>query len=144
MGWTGPAVMLLFLIAHLRMTRRNAKMECILILASTIIGLILDNVLAATGAVAYTGTLTIGKSPLWLVSIWAGFGATLLHSQNVLIRTRRFALITGCLGGPAAYWGGEKLARLDVNGPAGWVAVSATWTIALLCLEWIANRSDKR
>ena len=139
MGWLGPATMAIFLIAHLVITRDHFHREVAVIACSTLVGLVLDNLLSASGMVTYVGDLLAGRSPIWLVSIWAGFGATLHHSQHVLVRSRSAALMTGALGGPLAYWGGEKLERLSVVGVEGWLAVAVLWTIALLILHSIVR-----
>jgi hypothetical protein len=138
MGWTGPAAMVVFLLLHLGLTRSQWRPEVALIAASTVIGIAVDNTLFTLGAVSYKGTLLVGFTPLWLVSIWAGFGATLRHCQAVFVQSPKVALLTGCLGGPAAYWGGERLDRMLIGDPWGWIAVSVTWTAALLALQWLS------
>ena len=144
MGWTGPALMFAFVIVHLAIVRAQWRHEAILVIASTAIGLALDNALAWSGSVTYVGDLLIGYCPLWLAAIWAGFGATLRHSQQVLVRSLPIALATGFAGGPLAYLGGEKLERLTVNGLEGWLAVSLLWGVALFLLYQLVayvNRS---
>ena len=140
MGWWGPAVMLVFLVLHLVMVRQEWKNELSLILISTLLGIALDNALAITGHVTYVGEILIGGSPLWLVAIWAGFGATLRHSQGVLVQSLRNALLTGLVGGPLAYWGGEKLERMTVHGITGWVAIGTLWAVVLVLL-FMATKS---
>ena len=108
--------------------------------AATLIGVVLDSALALAGLVSYAGDLLVWASPLWLVAIWAGFGATLMHSQAVLVRSRRIACLTGLVGGPAAYWGGERLDCIAVQSEVGWLAVSATWLVALALLAELALR----
>lgn len=144
MGWIGPIAMGVFLAAHMAFCRKQWAAECTLIAAATGVGVVVDNVLASIGAVEYVGSITVGSSPLWLVSIWAGFGATLRHSQHILVRSRRHALLTGALGGPAAYWGGERLERMTISDVQGWFAVAVTWTAALLILEAIARANENR
>ena len=143
MGWLGPAAMLGFIIAHLWITRTRLAQESIMVVAATLIGIALDSSLSLMGAVAYVGVLKIWASPLWLVAIWAGFGATLMHSQAVFVRTRLTALLTGALGGPAAYWGGERLERMSVMSELGWAYVSVGWTSALLLLFALSSRLQK-
>ena len=126
--------MALFLGLHLYVTRSHWKRETRLMVWSTLVGLALDNSLAAIGSVTYVGDLFIGYCPLWLAAIWTGFGATLKYSQSILVRTRYHALATGFLGGPLAYLGGEKLARLTINGTEGLLAVSLTWGAAMYIL----------
>ncbi len=126
--------MLAFLIVHLTVMRKQWKIDLSLIALSTLLGIVLDNTLAMTGCVRYVGSILVGHSPLWLVAIWAGFGATLRHSQAMLVRSMPIALMTGFLGGPLAYLGGEKLERMTVNGLYGWCAVSILWGAALFIL----------
>ena len=114
-----------------------------MVLAATFIGIILDSSLSLVGAVSYVGDRHVWASPLWLVAIWAGFGATLMHSQAILVRTRLTALLTGALGGPAAYWGGERLERMHVMSDLGWAYVSASWTLAIMLLYVLSSRLQK-
>jgi hypothetical protein len=139
MGWWGPMVMLLFLIVHLVVMRAQWRQELGLIALSTALGIGLDNALAAGGAVTYVGDILVGRSPLWLVAIWAGFGATMRHSQAILVRSARIAIITGAVGGPLAYMGGEKLERMVVMGTSGWVAIGVLWTLAMTVLFFAAR-----
>ena len=135
--------MLAFILLHFYLVRERVRPEIILVGTAALIGIVLDSTLALTGAVSYVGSLKIWASPFWLVAIWAGFGATLLHSQSLLIRTRILTLLTGALGGPAAYWGGERLERMTVEPQTGWFAVSITWTVALVVLGELAGRLSR-
>ena len=144
MGWWGPLVMLGFLLVHVRITIRHWRAEGALILSSTLLGIGLDNTLAALGLVTYVGDILVGQSPLWLVAIWAGFGATLRHSQRIFVHNLRNALLTGFLGGPMAYWGGQKLARLTVHGFSGWITVGLLWGLVLSVLYLAVRRQEQR
>ena len=134
MAWIGPIVMLAFIALHLVVMRHVWRLELGLVLLSALLGLALDNTLAALGSVTYVGELLVGRSPLWLVAIWAGFGATLRHSQRVFMTSGRAALISGLLAGPLAYFGGEKLERLIIHGSAGLVAIGLLWALVLTLL----------
>lgn len=143
MGWTGPALMLGFIALHFALIRDERRSDLTLVIAATTIGLLLDNALAWSGFVTYVGGPLLGYCPLWLVAIWAGFGATLRHSQQVLVRNLSLALATGFIGGPLAYLGGVKLERLTVHGAGGWLAVSVLWGMALFLLyRLVARVSD--
>ena len=133
-GWTGPLLMLVFLGLHLWMTRTSFRYELVLILVSATVGVGLDNALSMLDEVTYEGSVLVVHSPLWLVSIWAGFGATVRHSQSILFRTRIHAFLTGLLGGPLAYWGGERLGVLDVFSALSWGTIGVLWTAAMLTL----------
>lgn len=142
MGWLGPLVMLTFVLIHLAVMRAQWQQELRLVVLSTVLGIGLDNALAASGSVTYVGDILVGHSPLWLVAIWAGFGATMRHSQSILIRSLRIAVLTGAVGGPLAYMGGEKLERLTVTGTTGWIAIGVLWTVAMTTLFWAARPSS--
>ncbi len=135
MGWTGPLTMAAFIVLHLALLRDSAADELRLVVRSMVIGVVLDSSLAWGGAVSYEGGPLVWLSPLWLVAIWAGFGATLRHSQSLFVRTRWHAAATGAIGGPLAYIGGGKLGALTVHGALGYVAVGALWLAAMLALE---------
>jgi len=143
MGWWGPAVMLGFLLLHLVILRDALRIELPLILLSTLLGIALDNSLALTESVDYTGRILVGQCPLWLVAIWAGFGATLRHCQQIFVRSMRHAALTGFLGGPLAYWGGVKLERLQIDGLAGFVAISVTWGVVMMSLYAAVSHLEK-
>ena len=137
-GFTGPAVMAVFLLVHLYVERSHWRRELKLILVSAVTGFSLDSALGMTGLVTYVGDQTLGVVPLWLIAIWAGFGATILHSQAVLFQSRRAALLTGLLGGPMAYAGGIKLECMEVAGILGFVGVGLLWAVAMLLLQWMS------
>ena len=141
MGLVGPAVMLAFLTLHFVLIRGTWAVDLRLVAVSTVVGLAVDNSLALTGSVSYVGVYLIGACPLWLVAIWAGFGATLKHSQSLFVRSPMHALATGFIGGPLAYWGGERLQRMTVHSLGGWLMVSLTWGLALAVLFFTAQGS---
>ena len=135
MGWSGTTIMLFFIALHLYITRQHFADELQLLVISLTVGLLLDNTLAVTRQVSYVGDVFIGGCPMWLAAIWAGFGPTLRYSQKILVRSRMFALLTGFIGGPLAYIGGEKLERLTVNGWVGLASVSLGWGIAMFIID---------
>ena len=139
-GWVGPGVMLVFIGVHLWVMRSHWRPELALVVLSTGLGIGLDNALAQMGDVQYQGTVLVGLAPLWLVAIWAGFGATVRHSQSAFFRNRWAALLTGVVGGPMAYWGGERLGVLTVSSLIGWLDIGVLWAAAMLTLEGATRR----
>ena len=144
MSWFGPAVMLLFIGIHLVVVREQWRLELMLVMLSGGLGLCLDTVLFRTGSVSYVGDLVLGGVPLWLIAIWAGFGATLRHSQRLFMDSAKSAALSGLLCGPLAYWGGEKLERLTIHEPSGYVFVALLWAGVLLALhaaiQWLEGQ----
>ena len=144
MGWLGPAIMFAFILLHLWCERVEWREELRLVWVSAFVGLVVDNSLAAVGAVSYVGDPVIGWMPLWLLAIWAGFGATLRHSQSILVQGPRAAFLTGALGGPLAYLGGVRLERLSVDGVQGFVWVGLVWTGAMFTLWRVAQPTARK
>lgn len=140
MGYIGPFVMLGFLAIHLYMTRDLWREEALIAVVATLVGIAVDNSLHLADAVSYIGDLTIGYSPAWLVAIWLGFGPTLRHSQSIFVRSWLNTLLVGFIGGPLAYYGGVKLARLSVNGMHGWLSVSVAWALAMSTLYLVIRK----
>jgi hypothetical protein len=143
MGWQGPLVMAGFIAMHFYMTRAEWRGETLIALVSILVGLAVDNSLYALGAVRYVGEMTVGFSPVWLVAIWAGFGATLRHYQSIFVRKWTHAMLVGTLGGPIAYYGGVKLERFTVGGVEDWLCVSLVWTLAMMTLFGTVRWIDK-
>ena len=144
MGYTGPLVMLVFLALHLYMTRNVWRDEALIAVIATLVGIAVDNGLYGVGAVSYVGDITIGYSPAWLVAIWLGFGPTLRHSQSIFIRRWINTLLVGFIGGPLAYYGGVKLARLSVNGVSGWLWISVAWAMAMSIFFLTARKMESQ
>ena len=143
-GWVRPSAMAAFVAVHLWFTRTQWKREVRVIVWAAMLGLSADTVLVAVGAVEFAGALRLGWVPLWMVSLWAGFGATLLHSQRAMLKNFRLALLIGALGGPAAYWGGERLGCLTIHGSLGLFAVGCAWAVVLGILENLLRQDEAR
>ena len=141
-GWVRPSAMGVFVLVHLWFTRTQWQRELKVIGWATALGLSADTLLVLTGAIEFDGALRLGVVPLWMVSLWTGFGATLLHSQRALVTSRRLALAVGVFGGPAAYWGGERLGCLAIDPSFGLFAVGCAWALVLVTLEYIVRQNE--
>ena len=141
-GWVRPSAMAVFVAAHLWFMRAQWKLEVKVIGWAALLGFCADTLLVVSGAVEFGGVLRLGWVPLWMISLWAGFGATLLHSQRAMLRNRHFALWIGALGGPAAYWGGERLGCLTIHGSFGLLAIGFAWALVLVTLENLLRRYE--
>ena len=141
-GWIRPSAMVVFILAHLWFMRTQWRRELQIIGYATLLGLSADTCLVALGAIEFGGSIRLGLVPLWMISLWAGFGATLLHSQRAMLKDRRCALLVGAFGGPAAYWGGERLGCLTISEGMGLFGVGCAWAIVLVTLEYILRRDE--
>jgi hypothetical protein len=131
-----------FLWIHLASNRSRLITESTLVTAAVLIGFSLDWILLHGGWVAYEGALTVASVPLWMLALWAGFGATLTHSQKLFVASPTRGFLVGSFGGPAAYTGGERLGRMVINGPEGLVAIGVTWALALCALALLVSKVE--
>jgi hypothetical protein len=134
-GWVRPSSMVLFVALHLWFTRTGWRRELAMIGWAVGLGFLADSLLALSGAVVFEGQFRVGLVPLWMVSLWAGFGATLLHSHRPMLKDPRIAFILGALGGPWAYLGGQKLGCLAIGDGYSLVAIGLAWAVVLVILE---------
>jgi len=126
----GLLVVGLVLAWHLARVRPGSS-EGALITAAALIGLVFDSLLQATGWVAFTGGALFGVlAPLWMVSLWANFAATLNVSLRALRARPWLAALLGALGGPLAYWGGAGLGAMTLVVPMpALLVLSAGWAL---------------
>ena len=134
-GWVRPSAMVFFVALHLWFTRSVWRRELAMIGWAVGLGFSADSLLALSGAVAFEGQFRMGLVPLWMISLWAGFGATLLHSQRPMLKDRRLAVVLGAFGGPSAYLGGQKLGCLAIADGYSLVAIGLVWATVLGILE---------
>ena len=136
--------MLVFVLVYLKTLGPCWGRELLPILASVIYGYLTDSLLVWTGLLTFEQpTAPIGPSPLWMISLWFGFGATYNSSMNWLQRDYRISALVGCLIGPLAYKGGIALGLLHVGDSPllTYAVISLQWAVALSLLPAIAQAS---
>lgn len=110
----GIASVLLLPLLHLALhpTLRRSELGLLVLLALT--GTLVDSVFLWTDTLRYaTNPLTPYLAPPWITALWIGFG-TALNYCLAWLRGRVVLQITfGALGGPLAYWGGQRLGALE-------------------------------
>jgi hypothetical protein len=130
---------------HLFFTEDNRQWR--LVGAATLLGLVVDSGLVVTGAIAFHPEQALGPfpTPLWMVALWTGFGATLTSSFGWALRRWHHAMIFGACAGPVAYLGGQALERIEVGrGVAPLLLVAASWAFSMLLLQQLSRpTSDK-
>jgi hypothetical protein len=118
-GWLGPCAAVAFLAATLwRSPRRDA--EAALILKAAVLGLALDSLLTAGGALEFAapGPLGPGRlAPPWIVALWAGFATLLPRSLSWLQGRLWLAAVVGAVAGPMTYVGAASFGAAEVLVP---------------------------
>lgn len=77
--------------------------------------------------------------PLWIISLWMLFAATLALPARNLLTSPVVAGVLGGIGGPLAYLGGRSLGAIDTN-QTGLVVVGIFFALATPILVLVANR----
>ncbi len=131
--WLGVAVAVVVIAVQLAVTN-DRRRDVTLIVASAVIGYVLDSALALTGMLRFPPHAQLaGPSPLWMVALWAGFATTLNGSLSLLRGRPIVAAVVGLVGGPLAYIAGEKLSAIEIGMPRGiaLLAIAIEWAVAL-------------
>jgi hypothetical protein len=139
--WAGPAVVGIALLVRLAQSGERRR-EVLLLLCCAALGFGADTALIAMGWIApLRGSVPAPWSPLWLVSMWANFGATLNVSLAFLKKRLLLSAALGALGGPLAYYAGSRLGAISVPNPlwAGLLAVGAAWAVSLPAMVYLAG-----
>ncbi len=81
----------------------------------------------------------------WLLLLWADFSTAFYRSLNWLSNRYALASVAGALGGPVAFWAGERLGAVTLTRHINLLALlSLQWAIALPLLVWISDRLKQR
>lgn len=117
-GQSWPAVLatLAFLVLLIA-TGRPPRMFLGLALASAVTGAVVESAFAASGLMAYQASWpSTALAPVWIVALWAAFGATLPTTADLLgNRPWGKAALLGAVFGPLSYVAGEKLGAVAIT-----------------------------
>jgi len=112
-GNSGGTMAVMLVLLHLFFSKKrlaDLKMMAMLLIA----GMLIDGTLLATGFFSFTND-TGWPIPLWLAVIWLAL-ATLPHHSLAWMQGRYLlCVLFGGLGGPLAYWAGERLGVMQFN-----------------------------
>jgi len=143
MPWIGPLVVLALAAVHLRLVKRPGR-EVRLMVSAVLIGLVADSLLVSSGLVTYpSGNWIEGLAPYWILAMWAMFATTLNVSMKWLRNRHALSAVLGAVGGPLAYFAGEKLGAITFADPVFAIAALAVvWALAMPLLVALATRLD--
>ena len=141
--YLGPIVTLLFLLIHLAIVKFNDKDIKIISLA-ILIGLIVDSLFFRFGLIVYEGGVLANFkiAPLWILSMWGGFAATLLYSLNSIKNRYMVSGLIGLIGGPVSYNAGVQIGSIEINEPLGYIMLAITWGAIIPCLFYVINNLE--
>ena len=141
----GPLVMFFFIIFHLLMIK-NKKKEIIFLFIAALIGFFVDSVKASTGFITYNGAYLEYFAPIWIISMWVGFAATINHSGSWVKNRYLVAIFLGIVFGPLNYLVGHRLEALslNMNFPQNLIILSIVWGISVPLLYYISEKINSK
>jgi hypothetical protein len=139
----GPAVLLVGLALQLVLWRSLFSRAVLMLLAASLAGVMIDGALTLAGVlVPYRQVLPYPFPPLWLLTLWAGFGVYMATGLELMYGRPRLAVVAGFICGPLAYRGGVPFGALEL-GENTWVSLAViglVWAIAFPLLLALAAR----
>jgi len=99
------------LALHLRIMSKNQS-ELLLIFSVAIIGSTIDYLLVKCGLFSFDSSQSI---PLWLMTLWLCFGATIAHSLSHLRCSLIIQMLIGALFAPLSYLAGYQLNAVNFS-----------------------------
>ncbi|MGD8328513.1 MAG: DUF2878 domain-containing protein [Acidobacteriota bacterium] len=112
---TGAAVGIVLTACHVAAAVRPG-IELRILLAVTAIGYTVDSVQTAAGLLVFaTGQPAPWLAPIWIGVVWMLFSTTLRYGFHWLAGRYLQCSVFGLIGGPAAFWAGERLGAVAFN-----------------------------
>lgn len=129
----GPAVLIVGLALQLVLWRSLFKRALVMLVAASLAGVMIDGALTLAGVlVPFRQVLPYPLPPLWLLTLWAGFGVYMATGLELMYGRPRLAAIAGLVCGPLAYRGGVPFGALEL-GTNAWLSlaiIGAVWAVA--------------
>lgn len=143
--WIGVAVIFGVVALHLRWSHEPGR-ELMLVMICAGVGAAFDSVLVAAGWVSYpSGQVLAGAAPYWIVAMWMSFATTLNVSLRWLRNRPLLAAACGVIGGPLAYYTGDKLGGIVLTDfTAAMIMLGLGWGVMMPALFALSRRFDGR
>ena len=140
----GICAALIIVAAHVAISTHPVT-QLRVIVTAVAIGAVWDSLLRAMGLMIYRSPGPPALAPAWILAMWALFGTTLNLSLRWLQGRTLLAVVFGAVGGPLAFWAGQRLGAVQIRGPwAGLLAQATGWGLILPLLLHLARRFDRR
>lgn len=137
-GSNAPGVLAGLAFITVQLLRHPSKSAILTMLASGVVGVLVESLLAGAGALRYAAAWPSPHlAPAWIVALWLAFGTTLATAARLLDpQSLPKAAMLGAVFGPLSYAAGAQLGALDIAA-ARWItfgAIAAAWAFAFPAL----------
>ncbi len=140
--WLGMALGLVFLCVHLVLVR-GVRRQLALIAVAGAMGLAADSLLMSCGVLRYPNwRADAWLAPPWDVVLWLQFATILPFCLRWLSRRYWLCAVAGLVGGPLAFYAGERLGAVTFLPPRlpHYAALAVVWSVAFPALVWVSDR----
>ncbi|MEP7313882.1 MAG: DUF2878 domain-containing protein [Pseudomonadota bacterium] len=140
-AWAGSLIALAAILLHLWMARHRIP-EVKLLAFALLIGVGWESLIVSLGLMRYSsGNFLHGVAPHWILALWPLFATTLNVSLTWLRGRPWLAAVFGAVGGPLAYWSGQRLGGVQIPDLLlGLGAQCLGWAVFMPLLVWLAAR----
>jgi hypothetical protein len=118
------------------------RRELALLLCFGVVGAALDSMHSCSGVLTFASGYVVGcLAPPWIIVLWIQFATVFRYSLRWLLGRYWLAALLGGLGGPLAFFVGERLGAVTFL-PRAWVSlvvIGIVWASALPLLVWRAG-----
>lgn len=116
--------------------------EVVLICCLALTGFIVDSVLIHLSIFDFGDDMQV--IPLWLITLWACFAATLRHSLSFMQKHILLPIIAGGALAPLSYFAGAKLGAVSFPQPTvvTFLVLSLIWMSILLTVNSILKKEE--
>lgn len=139
--WLGAGAASALLLVHVALVRQRGR-EIGLLLAAGLLGGAVDSLQSCFGALDFQGDRAFGcLAPAWIVVMWMQFATLLRFGLAFLSGRYLLAAGLGGLGGPVAFWTGQRLGAVEFANPA-WpslLVLALVWAVAFPFLLWLSG-----
>ena len=142
--WFGMGLALGLVGVHLWLSGETRR-QLTLIGAAAVIGLTMDSLQLWWGIFRFpSGTNISWLAPLWVGVLWMQFATILPFSLRWLSNRYGLSAVLGFVGGPLAYYAGEKAGAVVFLAPRlpHFAVLAVFWSVALPAIIWVSDRLD--
>ncbi|MDZ7854143.1 MAG: DUF2878 domain-containing protein [Halomonas sp.] len=141
LGGSGIGLLTTTVIIALHLTWLARSGEWRWLVGFAALGLAVDGGMALAGGFGFADeTRVLGVMPMWLWLLWPLFATLVHHSLAWLWQYPWLAVLGGATSGPLSYYGGARLAGVDL---APWLlpAEALVWALICIALSWRLGNS---
>ena len=144
--WLGPIFIFVWVTIHLYINKLFIWVELPIFFISGLIGYLVDSLLLLNNFIEFPTHAQLGPlSPLWMVALWVSFSTTFRHSMNWLKQKYIFAVFFAFIGGPLAYFAGQKIGAINgINEISSIIAIGISWALAFPFMLYVLNCIEKK